>query len=121
MTSKVTDTNKTVEPELLGAELSEVLKNNPIDPVVLASDATVVDQVIPPEASANPDIPTEPVAPTPEVKTEETAPAQSEEIIADDSVSQVPKKEFSMPEQVNLVEEVVDAYISNPAIANSSR
>ena len=95
------------EPELLGVELSEELKKDP----------AIIDEVVAPEPVQNQEQPqTEtPVEPVIEKKEYDV------EIEAPDDSPPVPKKEFSMPEQTLQVEEVVDGYVSNPAIANSSR
>lgn len=91
-----------VEPELLGVELSEEIKK-------IGND--FIEAVV-----QTPDIETSPVE-TP-VKTEEKEPDL--EIKSEEPISSVPKKEFSMPEQSRQIEEIVDAYTPAPSLVNSS-
>lgn len=116
-----TDTNDSIEkidsstePELLGVELSEELKKDPtvIDEIVAPPQAAETTESVEPAAPVQPETPSEPVIEQKDYDVEISAP---------DTTPPVPKKEFSMPEQSQQVEEVVDSYVSNPAIVNSSR
>ena len=92
-----------IEPELLGAELSEELKN---------SGTGFVEEVAIAKA-----LEPEPVKIVPKLSEKDF----DLEIKSSDLVKPVPQKDFSMPEQSKQVDEIVETYIVKPTIANSVR
>ena len=97
--------DSSVEPELLGVELSEELKK---------ADPGYVEEV-----SAGKDVvPSIPVVGEiiPKIDAKEF---DLEIDSSQDSLPPVPKKEFSMPEQSKQIEEIVDTYVPGSSLANS--
>ena len=99
----IKNTDSTVEPELLGVELSEELKKTGSD---------IVQETVPSQT-----VESSPVETTEKVKKKE----YDVEIKSQEVIPNVPKKEFSLPEQSRQIEEILDNYIPNPSLANSSR
>lgn len=96
--------DSSIEPELLGVELSEELKK--ADPNYVAEIAAGKDIPIPAADIVTPNV---------------SSVNYDVEIRSDESLPNVPKKEFSMPEQSKQVDEIVESYVPGSSLANSAR